>query len=75
MTPWQSLDILSRMIRRKPRFPAGTRGVASATLLLVLAAQAFAADSASRRLDAGWEYHQGGLGGITQPLLWLKNEH
>src|SRR5271156_2009424 len=52
------------MARWNILFPAGARGVAA--VLVLVAVHASAADSASRRLDDGWEYHQGGLGGIWE---------
>src|ERR1700689_2741338 len=66
MTHWKYLDTLAGMIRRKLLFLAETRSLALAMFLLVFAAQASGAEATSRRLDSGWEYRQGGLGGIWE---------
>ncbi len=52
------------MTRWKILCPTGARGVAA--VLLLVSIHAFAADSTSRRLDSGWEFYKGGLGGIWE---------
>src|SRR5665213_2661569 len=52
----------ARMIRWRSFCPTGARMAA----LFLVAVQALAADSSSRRLDSGWEYYKGGLGGIWE---------
>jgi beta-galactosidase len=66
MTLSKNIDNVAGMILWKSLFPAAMRGVAAAMFLGVLAVQASAAGAASRRLDSGWEYYQGGLGGIWE---------
>ena len=51
-------------------FPPLNRIVCAA--LLLFSANAFASEPVSRRLDSGWEYHQGGLGGIWE--VWRGNK-
>ncbi|HEX4119637.1 MAG TPA: glycoside hydrolase family 2 TIM barrel-domain containing protein, partial [Verrucomicrobiae bacterium] len=47
------------------------RRVSASLVFLMLAAQLFAAEN-SRRLDDGWQYHQGALGGIWE--VWRGNK-
>jgi beta-galactosidase len=49
---------------KSSKFFGGTCAVVAA--LFIVAVHAFGADSTSRRLDSGWEYYQGGLGGIWE---------
>jgi beta-galactosidase len=58
------------MSRWSNLYPPGARGVAAA--LFIVALHVSASDPAPRRLDAGWEYHQGDLGGIWE--VWRGNK-
>src|SRR5580658_11320355 len=66
MTHSKILDKFVAMILWKPRFLPGTPGLASALFLAVLSVQALGVEATSRRLDSGWEFYQGGLGGIWE---------
>jgi beta-galactosidase len=66
ISAWKILDTMTRMIRRKPVSLAGATGLGLAMFLLAPAPQASGAGAASRRLDSGWEYYQGSLGGIWE---------
>jgi beta-galactosidase len=54
------------------KIPCIARWRAGVVILFIFVIHAFAADPTSRRLDSGWEYHKGGLGGIWE--VWRGNK-